>query len=66
MDDKHFAGPRDRSRIDAASDDEIRWWAKELGVTNVAIFDAVKKVGPKLEDVRRHLDQAMTSGQADA
>ena len=66
MDDKDFAGPRDRSRIDVASDDDIRWWAKALGVTNVAILDAVKKVGPKLDDVRRHLDQTMAGGQADA
>jgi hypothetical protein len=53
-------------RIDVGNDDDIRRWAKALGVTNVAIIDAVAKVGPKVADVRRHLDQAMAGGQADA
>ena len=57
---------RDPNRIDAANDHEIRWWAKELGVTGVAILDAVEKVGPLVEDVRRHLDEALAGGQADA
>ncbi|HEX2669975.1 MAG TPA: DUF3606 domain-containing protein [Polyangiaceae bacterium] len=63
---QNLQAPRDLQRIDPASDDEIRWWAKELGVTNVAIFDAVEKVGPRVEDVRRHLDQMMAGSQADA
>ena len=58
--------PRDPERIDATRDDEIRWWAKELGVSNVAILDAVEKVGSSVREVRRHLDQAMAGGQADA
>jgi hypothetical protein len=66
MNHTNFAGPRDPERVHAASDDEIRWWAKELGVTNVAILDAVEKVGPRVDDIRRHLDQAMAGGQADA
>jgi hypothetical protein len=53
-------------RIDAENDDDIRRWANELGVTNVAIIDAVRKVGPRVADVRRQLDQAMAGGQADA
>jgi Protein of unknown function (DUF3606) len=53
-------------RIDAADDSEIRRWAKELGVTNVAVLDAVEKVGTSVRDVRRHLDQTMAGGQADA
>ena len=58
--------PRDPERIDSTSDDEVRWWAKELGVSNVALFDAVEKVGPSVREVRRYLDQAMAGGQADA
>jgi hypothetical protein len=58
--------PRNVERIDAENDDEIRRWAKELGVTNVAVLDAIEKVGPRVEDVRRHLDQALAGGQADA
>ena len=63
MSNESITIPRDPRRIDAGSDEEIRWWAKELGVTNVAILDAVEKVGPRVEDVRRHLDQAMSAGQ---
>ena len=60
----HGTGPADR--IDSNNDDEIRRWAKELGVTGVAILDAIEHVGPRVADVRRHLDQAMAGGQADA
>jgi hypothetical protein len=65
MSNGKYTGPRDPKKIDAASDEDIRWWAHELGVTNVALFDAVEKVGPVVDDVRRHLDQAMAGGQAD-
>jgi hypothetical protein len=57
-------GTRDE-RIDADNDDDIRRWAKALGVTQVAIFDAVHKVGTRVEDVRRCLDQAVAGGQED-
>jgi hypothetical protein len=53
-------------RIDIDNDDDIRRWAKELGVTGMALIDAVEKVGPAVDDVRRQLDQALTGGQADA
>lgn len=65
MSEHEFEGPRDRGRIDVGSDDEIRWWADQLGVTNVAIIDAVTAVGPRADDVRRHLDQAVAAEQAD-
>ena len=58
------SGPRDRDRIDPNSDDDIRYWAKELGTTHLAIIDAVQKAGTKVEDVRRHLDAAMAGGQS--
>ena len=59
-------GPLDPRRIDADNDEDIRWWARELGVENVAIIDAVAKVGPAVDEVRRHLDQLLAGGQADA
>jgi hypothetical protein len=65
MTDQSLTARRNEETIDAASDDEIRWWAKELAVTNVAILDAIEKVGPRVEDVRRHLDQALAGGQSD-
>ncbi|HEY0336128.1 MAG TPA: DUF3606 domain-containing protein [Burkholderiales bacterium] len=61
-----YRSAREPNRIDLDNDDEIRWWAKELGVSGVAILDAVEKVGPLVDDVRRHLDQALAGGQADA
>ena len=57
----------DDERIDAQSDDDIRRWAKELGVGDMKLLrEAVSKVGPRVGDVRRHLDQQMAGGQADA
>ena len=56
----------DSERIDTSDDEDIRRWAAELGVESVAIIDAVEKVGPNVGDVRRHLDQLMAGGQADA
>jgi hypothetical protein len=57
----------DEQRIDAQNDDDIRRWAKELGVTDLRLLrEAVKKVGPRVGDVRRYLDQQMAGGQADA
>jgi hypothetical protein len=58
-----YIGAHERSRIDAANDDGIRWWAKGLGFTRVALFDAVEKVGPSIADVRRHLDEALAGGR---
>ena len=57
---------RENERIDPSSDDDIRRLAEELGVSSVAVLDAVNKVGPKVADIRQHLDQAMAGGQADA
>jgi hypothetical protein len=51
--------------IDADDDGEIGRLAKALGVTHVAIIDAVQKVGPRVADVRRHLDQGMAGAQSD-
>jgi hypothetical protein len=38
-----YRSAREPNRIDVDNDDEIRWWAKELGVSGVAILDAVER-----------------------
>ena len=56
----------DDARIDAQNESDIARWAKELGTDKLKIAHAVSKVGPKVGDVRRYLDQQMAGGQADA
>ena len=65
MADRNAAGTAEAEIIDIESDDDIRRWAHALGVTNVAVLDAVEKVGPRVDNVRRHLDAAMVGRQAD-
>jgi len=41
----------DPSRIDIHDAREVRYWAKEFGVTEERLRAAVRKVGPKILDV---------------
>ena len=54
-DDLSKRGPADRSRINVHEAWELRWWSQHLGVTEQQLRDAVKVVGPKVSDVKRHL-----------
>ncbi|MCW1912977.1 DUF3606 domain-containing protein [Luteolibacter sp. GHJ8] len=54
-DDKSKTGGPDRERINTNEDYEVRNWSKKLGVTPDQLKDAVKKVGPMVDDVRREL-----------
>lgn len=54
-DDKSNRGPADRDRINVNEDYEVRYWTKELGVSEDALREAVKRVGVMSEDVRREL-----------
>jgi hypothetical protein len=54
-DDRSKAGGADRQRIDIHQDDDLRAWAKKLGVSEQDICDAVAKVGVMSEDVEREL-----------
>ncbi len=54
-DDLSKRGPADRSRINVHEDWEVKWWCKQLGVTEQQLRDAVKAVGSKVSDVKRHL-----------
>jgi hypothetical protein len=54
-DDKHRVGKPDRDRININEDYELRHWCAHFGVTEQTLRDAVKKVGPMVADVKRHL-----------
>jgi len=54
-DDKTQAGGPDRQRINTGEEYELRDWSKKFGVTPEQLKDAVKKVGPMADDVKREL-----------
>ncbi|EJL05477.1 MULTISPECIES: DUF3606 domain-containing protein [Pseudomonas] len=54
-DDLSNRGPQDRSRISTSEEWEVRYWTKELGVTEDELKAAVKAVGSAVIDVRRQL-----------
>ena len=54
-DDKGNAGRPDRDRINVNEDYEVRHWSETLGVTPERQKEAVRSVGDRAEDVRRHL-----------
>jgi hypothetical protein len=45
----------DERRIDVERANELRYWSEHFGVTEEEIRQAVKAVGPKLDDVRQRL-----------
>jgi len=47
-------GPRDRSVVYVGLEWECRWWSDRFGVTPAALKDAVRQVGPMVNDVERH------------
>jgi hypothetical protein len=56
-DDTSIRGPRDRSRINTNQDHEVRYWTKELGVSEEQLRQAVQRVGSSADKVREHLRQ---------
>jgi hypothetical protein len=54
-DDKTNRGPQDASRINVHEDYEVRYWTKELGVSEEILNEAVKQAGPGAEAVRAYL-----------
>ncbi|MGN6093103.1 MAG: DUF3606 domain-containing protein [Luteibacter jiangsuensis] len=54
-DDKSNRGQADRNRINVNEDYEVRYWTKEFGISEDALRDAVKRVGPMVDDVRAEL-----------
>lgn len=56
-DDTNIRGPRDRSRINTGQEHEVRYWTKELGVSEEQLRQAVQRVGSSADQVREHLRQ---------
>jgi len=54
-DDLSNRGPQDRDRINTSEAWELKYWTKELGVTEEALKAAVKAAGPLAADVREEL-----------
>jgi hypothetical protein len=54
-DNKSKSGGQDRKRINVTEDYELRDWSKKFGVTPEELKDAVKKVGPMADDVKKEL-----------
>lgn len=54
-DDLTNRGPQDRARINVNEDHELRYWSKELGVSEQRLKEAVKAVGVSVEAVKEHL-----------
>lgn len=56
-DDLKNRGEPDRSRINMAEPHEVRYWTKELGVTEEQLQQAVKSAGPMVASVRQYLSR---------
>ncbi|MGE7136457.1 DUF3606 domain-containing protein [Luteibacter sp. NPDC031894] len=54
-DDKTKRGPADADRINVNEDYEVCYWTKEFGVSESALREAVKRVGPMKKDVSEEL-----------
>lgn len=48
-------GGPDLSRISLTQDDEIRYWTRELGVSDAELRTAVAIAGSSVDDVRKFL-----------
>jgi hypothetical protein len=54
-DDKSKTGGPDRSRINIHEPYEVEYWKQKFQVTKEQLEQAVKKVGPSAESVRKEL-----------
>lgn len=62
-DDLNQRGPQDRSRINVNESHELRYWTKELGVTEEQLRGAVQAVGVSVTAVRARLTKQHGSGR---
>ena len=56
-DDTNNRGPQDRQRINVNEDYEVRWWTKELGVSEAQLRAAVAQAGVMADAVRAQLSR---------
>lgn len=56
-DDLKNRGYQDRARINVNEDHELRYWTKELAVSEAQLKEAVKAVGVSVEAVKKHLQR---------
>ena len=54
-DDKTNRGPQDRARVNLSEEYEVRYWAKELGVSKEELIRLVQQHGNSAEKLRREL-----------
>jgi hypothetical protein len=54
-DNLHLRGPKDASKVNIHESWEVEYWTKHFGVTKDRLVEAVRAVGPIVEDVRRYL-----------
>lgn len=54
-DDLSKKGPADRSKVNVNEPWELQYWTKTFNVAEEKLKAAVKAVGTKVEDVRKHL-----------
>jgi Protein of unknown function (DUF3606) len=58
-DDRTKRGSQDRSQISMEQEHEVRYWTRELGVSEAALTAAVAKVGNSVAAVRRELHRGL-------
>jgi hypothetical protein len=54
-DDPTKKGGPDRDRVNIHEEHEMRYWTERLGVSRDKLQDAVKKVGPMVDDIEAEL-----------
>ena len=58
----HTEVPRETAEFDIDDARDCRYWSNTLGVSAEEFKAAVCAVGPRIEDVKRHLDDRSAAG----
>ena len=61
-DDRAKRGKPDRSKINMSEDYEVKYWARQLGVTRAELERTVDKVGNAAAAVRKELGDLSRGG----